>query len=259
MFWQRIFRSGLFLFMTVCVFAFAANVKLYLKDGSYHLVNEYHVEADRVRFYSVERAQWEEIPLELTDLKKTESEVKRLEDARREDAKFQAQETKAEKDAAAEAARVPTDPGAYLVEGDKLVVVAQGESKVVKDKRRRVLQVFVPIVAGKATVELAGAHAPTVTHDASPEFYFRLAQAERFGIIHLTPKKNARVAEKVTIVPVANIPLEEATLIEVFRKQVGEDLYKVWPVKPLEPGEYAMVEFSAGELNMQIWDFSCVR
>src|SRR5258708_38907543 len=63
----------LLFFLAFC--AFAANVKLYLKDGEYHLVREYKVEAGRVRYYSVERSDWEEIPLELADLKRTETEA----------------------------------------------------------------------------------------------------------------------------------------------------------------------------------------
>ncbi len=48
----------------VCA-AWAANVKLFLKDGSYHVVREYEVQTDtdRVHFYSIERSQWEDIPL----------------------------------------------------------------------------------------------------------------------------------------------------------------------------------------------------
>ncbi len=34
----------------------AANLKLYLKDGSYHIVREYKVEGDRIRYYT-RRAQ----------------------------------------------------------------------------------------------------------------------------------------------------------------------------------------------------------
>ena len=33
-------------------------------------------------------------------------------------------------------------------------------------------------------------------------------------------------------------------------------LYKIWPAKPLEPGEYAVIEFSEGKLNVQVWDFA---
>jgi hypothetical protein len=51
--------------------AAAANIKLYLKDGTYQLVREYLVLSDRVKFYSSDRADWEEMPLVLVDLKKT--------------------------------------------------------------------------------------------------------------------------------------------------------------------------------------------
>src|ERR1700681_1275043 len=53
----------------------AANVKLYMTDGSYHIVREYQVQSDRVHFYSVERSQWEDIPLDLVDLKRTVGEA----------------------------------------------------------------------------------------------------------------------------------------------------------------------------------------
>ena len=42
---------------------FAANIKLFLKDGTYQLAREYKVEGDRVSFLSVDRDEWEEIPV----------------------------------------------------------------------------------------------------------------------------------------------------------------------------------------------------
>ena len=53
----------------------AASIRLYLKDGTYHSVREYQTQGDRVRYYSTERSDWEEIPVELVYLKRTESEV----------------------------------------------------------------------------------------------------------------------------------------------------------------------------------------
>jgi hypothetical protein len=49
---------------------------------------------------------------------------------------------------------------------------------------------------------------------------------------------------------------EQHKEIEIFRREVGESLYQIWPKQPLEPGEYAVVEFSPGEANIQAWDFS---
>jgi hypothetical protein len=50
--------------------------KLFLKDGDFHLVREYQVQGDRVRYYSTERGDWEEIPLSLVDINRTEQQRK---------------------------------------------------------------------------------------------------------------------------------------------------------------------------------------
>src|ERR1700704_4950524 len=41
--------------------------KLVLTDGTFHLVREYSVQGDRVRYWSVERSDWEEIPTTIVD------------------------------------------------------------------------------------------------------------------------------------------------------------------------------------------------
>jgi hypothetical protein len=33
-------------------------------------------------------------------------------------------------------------------------------------------------------------------------------------------------------------------------------LYKIWPEKPMEPGEYALIEYTEGKMSPKIWDFS---
>jgi hypothetical protein len=236
----------------------AANVKLYLKDGSYHIAREYKTEADRVRFYSVERGEWEEIPLELVDLKRTEAEIRARQASIQEEAAAIAAEDKAERAARQEVERVPQEPGVYLVEGDQLRTIKQAESKVVNNKRRSVLKVLspIPMISGKATVELDGERSANVVASDRPEFYFRLVYEERFGIIKLTPQKNSRLVQKWTIVPVTNEIVEEQVNVDIFRQQVDAGLYKIWPTKPLEPGEYAVVEYTEGKSNVQVWDFS---
>jgi len=82
--------------VAVCVLC-AATLKLYLKDGSYQLVREYMVENDRVRFFSTDRGEWEEVPAALVDLPKTQAEIKQREDSAREDAAAQDAEEKAER------------------------------------------------------------------------------------------------------------------------------------------------------------------
>jgi hypothetical protein len=200
------------LLAAVCLLS-AANIKLFLKDGTYQLAREYKVEGDRVSFLSVDRDEWEDLPLSLVDLEKTKAAIKQHEEAAREEAKSIKEEEKALKEAAHEIQRVPKEEGAYLVEGDKITPVKVAE------------------------------------------FYIRLSEDERFGILRMGEHKGNRVVEKLTIVPVTKETVEEPDMVDTFRRQVGDQVYKIWPQKPLDPGEYAVVEYTEGKVNMQVWDF----
>ena len=247
--------AGIVLFAAL---ALAANVRLYLKDGDVQLVKEYKVDGDRVRFYSVERSDWEEVPLALVDLKRTEAEIKQNEEEHRETVKTEAAEEAAERAQRRELERVPVDPGVYLVEGDSIKTIAAAESKIVNNKRRSVLKVLspVPIISGKAVVELDGEHSSNLTSNDRPDFYIRLSKDERFGIVRLTAKKGVRVVETLTTIPVSKEVIEEQQTVETFRRQLADGLYKIWPTKPIEPGEYAVIEYTEGKVNLQVWDFA---
>jgi hypothetical protein len=255
-------RKICFVLFAFCWVAGAENVKLFMKDGSDQLVREYQVVNDRVRFYSLDRDDWEEVPLSLVDLDKTKTEIKARADAIREDAAAQGAENKAERAARKEIASVPIEPGVYLIDDrkpplDNLTALKVGESKVVTNKRRSLLKAIspVPLVPGKATLELDGTHSSQGTPNRSPEFYIRLSDEERFGIVRLGEHKGNRVVEKLTIQPVINETAQEPDLVEVFRQQVGDGLFKIWPQKPLDPGEYAVVQYSMEKVDMQVWDF----
>jgi hypothetical protein len=250
-------RKACLLLAAVCTLASAANLKLYFKDGSDQLVREYKIANDRLSYYSVDRDEWEEVPLSIVDLDKTKAEIKQRADDARASAAAEDAENKAERAARKEVENVPAEPGVYLIEDEKLVPMKVGESKVVTNKRRSVLKAIspVPMVPGKATLELDGAHSSQGTANRSPEFYIRLTQDERFGILRMGEHKGNRVVEKLTIQPVVNETQQEPDLVEVFRQQVADGLFKIWPQKPLEPGEYAVVEYSEEKVNMQVWDF----
>lgn len=238
----------------------AFDVKLYLKEGGHHMVREYEVKPDRVRFYSVERQEWEEIPLDLVDLKKTESDKKRLEEQVAKNAEADRAEREAERAQRREIAKVPDEPGVYWIDGTNLVALKTAEPKVVNNKRRSILKALspIPIVAGKATLEVDGPNSAQPIVLARPEFYLRIAEPERFTIVRCTPGKagTSRIVERWSIVPVTKELVQEHDAVEVFRHQVGSDLYKVWPQKEMRPGEYAFIQYTEGKGNVKIWDFS---
>lgn len=237
--------------------AFGATLRLYLKDGDYQQVREYQVLADRVRYFSTERGDWEEIPLELVDLDRTKKDAAERQAAIEADAKQQDIEDKAVRAERKEAAQVPLQPGVYYVSGDKLQAIPPAEVEIISSKSRSILKVLspVPLVPGKSTVEIKGEAAALRVAQNVPEFYFRLSTEQRFALLKLARKKGARLVEAVSILPVTNEIVEDLKLVATFKKQVSERTYKIWPEQPLEPGEYALAEYSEGDLNLQVWDF----
>src|SRR5580698_5344347 len=140
-------RRLCFVLLALALLAWAANVKLYLTDGTYHLVREYQVQADRVRFYSVERGEWEEIPLEMVDLKRTKTEVEEREKSLAKEEKMVAEESAAEAEVRKEARRIPQEPGAYWKDGKETKTLKAGEVAVHSNKARTELQKLSPIPA----------------------------------------------------------------------------------------------------------------
>ncbi|MBV8811102.1 MAG: hypothetical protein JO033_20735 [Acidobacteriaceae bacterium] len=250
------------LFLLAAALLFGETFKLYLKDGGYHLVREYQVEGDRVRFYSTERGEWEEMPVALVDLTKTEQERKTKDEQVQQEARAEDEETKAERELRREIASIPMDPGAYYKVNDKIQAVPRADYQVITDKKRQLISVLapVPLIPGKATVVIKGDHSNFVVTEPRPDFYFRLDKEERFGIVRLTPKKDHRIVENVSIIPVAKQAIEDRKQTETFEQELAPGLYRVWPEKPLEPGEYGVIEFADNgkpdDIELLVWDFA---
>jgi hypothetical protein len=245
------------LFLLLAKAALAANVKLYLKDGDYHLVREYQVLEDRVRYYSVERGDWEELPRELVDLARTRKEADERQAALDKETKAVEEESAAIRAERREIASIPQEPGVYLIGEGKLIPLKPADVTIANDKKRTILKVLapIPIVAGKSTAEIAGESAAFRVPGNRPEFYFRLSMPERLAIVKLERKRSSRLVETITRLPVSEEVFEEQKQVPTFKRQIGDMLFKIWPEEPLEPGEYAVVEYTDGEVNLQVWDF----
>lgn len=246
----------LVIFCCVAMAAFGANFRLYLKDGTYQMTNEYKVLKDRVSFYSTERGEWEEIPLELIDLDRTKKEVAERDAEIKAEQKQEVEEDTAEREAVKEVEMVPPQPGVYYIHDGKFDAMTAGDSKLVGKKGQVALRVLSPIpVDSKQTLDLSGERAQMRITETRPEFYFRLSDDESFAIIKLTPKKAARIVEKVEMSPLTKEVAEQREEVPTFKKQESGMLYKIWPEHDLDPGEYAVVEYTDTKVNIQVWDF----
>jgi len=251
-------RKVVSLLVAAALSLMAANFRLYLKDGGFHLVREYQVEGDRVRYYSIERGDWEEIPADLVDLKRTDAETEARKQTIEKQAKDISDEEAAARESRQEILKIPRDPGVYRMEDNQLRIFKAAESTVHNAKGRNMLRAVspVPLIPGKATLEIPGEHSPNIVKEASPEFFLQLSQFESFGIIKLTPQKGVRIVERITIVPVTKETMEERDTVQIFTKQLSDNgLYKIWPQDPLPQGEFAVIEYTESKLNPQIWDF----
>jgi hypothetical protein len=252
------FFVPLFLLLLLGVSMAASKQKLYLTDGSHHVVREFQVKEDRVRFYSTERSQWEEIPLSLVDLEKTKAEIDEVQSERAEDKAFVEREEAAERRMRKQASLIPEQNGAYFWEGNKLREVPLAELKVKSNKGRAAASIVAPMISGKRIVLVEGEHSETVVTVSQPEFYVRLHRLQVLGFLKLEEDDDDRIVQTWNTYRGVDYIIEEQIDIEDFRREVGRKLYLIWPREPLPPGEYALATYAPGEGNIRIWDFRVV-
>ena len=76
------------------------------------------------------------------------------------------------------------------------------------------------------------------------------------GILRYRGIPIEELAEKSTFIEVAHLIVFGRLPNSLELRQFSDLLFKIWPEKPLEPGEYALLEYSDGKVNPQVWDFS---
>ncbi len=252
-------RKLVFLLLVSVLTLLAANFKLYLKDGSFQIVREYKIDGDRLRYYSIDRSDWEELPVALVDLKRTDAEMATRKSEIDKQQREVDEEKAAEREAYQELMKIPRDPGVYRLENDQLRIFKAAEATLHNAKGRKVLKVLtpLPVVSDKATLEIPGEHSTEVVKDNSPEFFIQLSEFESFGIVKLTPQKGVRIVERITVQPITKENTEDRDKVEIFTQQLSDNgLFKIWPQDPLQKGEYAVIEYTDGKINTQTWDFS---
>lgn len=255
--------------------------KLILKDGSYQVVTKWEVKGDRVRYYSAERFDWEEIPNSLIDWAATDKYNSELDAQRASDAVQVAtiqEDSEAETPLIAPGLRLPSGGGVFLLDTyqnqPQLAELAQNSGDLNKHTGRNILRAAINPLAlsSKQTVELEGERAKVQAHVGKPDLYINIdpglapgsrpaaatdpgtESPDRFAIARLEKKKGVRVAANVNVAVSGKIT-QKGNWIKTVSTPVG-DWIKITPVEPLTPGEYAVVELlDKGQINLYVWDF----
>ena len=250
--------------------------KLILKDGSFHLVRSYERKGDRVRYYSVERSAWEELPADMVDweaTRKAEEEQNQREAEQRE--KVVASEQKARAEEVDVDASIEVAPGQFLPEGEGMWVwdgkmftpLSQVGADPKLDKKRLLGQIFVPvpIIPTRHRIQIAGKKAELRLTTAQPEFYFRTADQREpeIQLIRVRVKGNVREVQVVD----TNLVGEQnakAQIVAMQRWKAARGVYRLTLGESLEPGEYVLAEYISSDpqssepattMNLYVWDF----
>ena len=241
--------------------------KLILKDGSVQLVREYQVQGDRVRYYSLDRSQWEEIPEALVDwdaTKKLEAEESKREAQLVSKAHTQDREESVpvlDVDASLELSPgifLPDGAGIFVFDGKRAIRLAEAETKANLSKGNVVKQVLVPVplVPSREVISIRGAHAKLRLRGAQPEFYFRTKDSEEpnLNLVRTKVHSDYRVIENLD--ELFRQKQTVADTIDLLRWQVAKGVYRYTLMKPLPPGEYAMVQHVDNvDQSLYVWDF----
>jgi hypothetical protein len=258
--------------------------KLVLTDGTYQLVRDYEKKGDRVRYFSVERGAWEEIPAAMVDwdaTKKAEAADEKTESALLEKVRIQEAAANAQPPVDVDASLtvapgvfLPDGEGMFAFEGKTIKRIEQAGSQVRADRKTVLKQVLspIPIVPSKHTIELPGTKAPTRLTTSQPEFYLRevmtdpdrdsaLLRTKRQGesgpeiaLVRATVKGNKRILESIRSLFGQEIS-QDRNEISVQRWEVAPDIYRFTLSEQLPPGEYALAEILEDGMNMYVWDF----
>ncbi len=240
--------------------------KLYLKDGSYQLVKEYQIQGDRVRYYSVERSTWEEIPAALVDFdatRKAQAEEKTVRqknvDEAKEISKTRFEKPKESSFQVSPGIHLPEGEGIFAFDGERIVPLGQATGTFARDKKRMALNLAIPapLLKSRSLVVIPGNKAPARFRQARPTFYARFADGSgaRMQLIALKAGKADRVMEDVDKGMVGKAT-ELRKTIPVTITQPSPGVYALQPQQDLQPGEYALGEIlNDGRLNLDVWDF----
>jgi hypothetical protein len=170
------------------------NQRLILKDGSYQVVTKYQKVGDRVRYFSAERGQWEELPVALVDWAATEKWAKDhapgatqaapppVSPAIPEAAEIdkEEQQERARTPDVSPGLRLPDEEGVWALDTfhdqPELVALAQNSGTVDRQTGHNVLRAALNPVGGvQQTIQIPGSESKVKLHVNDPALYVSLS------------------------------------------------------------------------------------
>jgi hypothetical protein len=161
--------------------------RLILKDGSYQSITKYEIHGERVRYFSTERGEWEEVPKALVDWDATDKfehdrqEIKLAPEAVELDKELESERAaeRARSPQVAPGLRLPDEGGVFLLDTfenqPQLAELQQSGGELDKNDKNSKLSVLRaainPLSGAKQAIELPGAHARTQSHTTIPSLY----------------------------------------------------------------------------------------
>ncbi len=261
--------------------------RLILKDGTYQPITKYEIKGERVRYFSAERGEWEEVPNALVDWDATKKyEEGRLTGGPIPEAAELDKEIEAQRKAAlarspevAPRLRLSDEGGVYLLDTynnePELVEIQQSGSDVNRSTKANILRAAInPFSGSKQTIELTGPHAKVQAHSPTPSLYVNVSADTGEGAPAV-----ASGAEEMGRAPAdaPALPLTEAFKIIRVESKGGKRVagalkvgvtgkmktderfipatvttmtggwIKITPIDPLPGGEYAVAEMLGKE------------
>src|SRR5450631_198895 len=263
----------------------AQSKRLILKDGSYQIATKWEIKGDRVRFFSVERNEWEEIPNSLVDWDATkkyeEDRATGKESKEAAELEKEMQEEREEEELrsphVAAGLRLPPEGGVYALDTylsmPELVPLDQSTGEVNRHTGHNVLRAAInPLAGAKETIDIAGPRSKIQIHASLPAIYINLDASQqepasdsakpgaelpwdRFRIVRAEVKNDKRVVGALKSSVTGKTSQEQET-VPATAEQMSEGWIKLTPKAPLEPGEYAVAELLGKQgMNSYVWDF----
>jgi hypothetical protein len=253
--------------------------RLILTDGSYERIGQYEIRGSRVRFFSAERNEWEELPYSMIDwdatAKYADQNAQDVSTKTKEELERAAAERKDEEARAptiAPGLKLPSPEGVFLLDiyqgKPELNRLLQNGADINRNMGENILRgVINPVAGSKQTIELGGRHASIQSHVPDPAIYVAVdagdpskgytaaTASDHLRIVRCEEKNGNRIVAVLNIAVYGKIK-QSAQYIEADVETVSDYWVKVIPAVSLQTGEYALVELDeSGSMNLLVWDF----